>query len=102
MHHLAEPILRENTIPPEKPGNGSTPPSPEDPTSAPHRHSPFAADLRRREHATADMVRALDVKIDRLTQARADRIHALTKIRSAIARAIMAGPCAPAPHEKSD
>jgi hypothetical protein len=68
----------------------------------PHRPITVTADLRHREQATAQMIRAIDTKIDRLTQARADRIHALTKIRSAIARAIMAGPCAPAPHEKSD
>ena len=50
-----------------------------------------ADNLRHREHATAQMVRALDGKIARLTQARADRIHALNKIRSALAQASLAG-----------
>ena len=57
-----------------------------------------ADDLRHREQATADMVRALDDKIGRLTQARADRITALKKIRSALAQAILAGHATPERH----
>lgn len=45
------------------------------------------------------MVRALDNKIARLTQARADRITALHKLRSALAQAILAGHADPERHE---
>ena len=48
--------------------------------------------LRHRERATADMVRAIEVKIERLTSARAERLSALQKIRSALAQAVLAGP----------
>ncbi len=58
------------------------------------------AELRRREQATAAMVKAIESKIARLTAARADRIKALEKTRFALARAILAGPAAPARHDR--
>ena len=100
MHHVAEPIHRETAAQLGTPGTGATPPSREDRTSAPHRHSRFADDLRHREHATAQMVRALDEKIGRLTSARASRLNALKFIRSALAQAILAGPAAPEHHDE--
>jgi hypothetical protein len=57
-----------------------------------------ADDLRHREHATAAMVRTLDEKIGRLTSARAARLNALNKIRSALAQAILAGHSDPERH----
>jgi len=98
MHHVAEPIRRDTVNQPRTLGIGATLPSRKDPTSAPHRHSRFADDLRHREHATADMVRALDEKIVRLTSARAARLNALNKIRSALAQAILAGHSDPERH----
>lgn len=53
MHHVAEPIRRETVNQPGTPGIGATSPSREDRTSAPHRHSRFADDLRHREHVPA-------------------------------------------------
>lgn len=98
MHHVAEPIRRETVNQPGTPGIGAMSPSREARTSAPHYHFPFVADLLHREQATAAMVRSLDEKIARLTQARADRIQALNKIRSALAQAILAGHAVPERH----
>ena len=64
----------------------------------PHLPNTVANDLRHRERATSNMVDALDTKIARLTQARADRITALKKIRSALAQAILAGHATPERH----
>jgi len=55
--------------------------------------------LRTREITTAAMVRSIESKIERLVSARADRLQALQKIRSALARATMAGQGAPARDE---
>ncbi len=63
--------------------------------AAPTRQS----DLRRRERTTAAMVAAIEGKIARLTVARDDRVRALQQIRSALARAILAGQGDPARHE---
>lgn len=54
-----------------------------------------ADDLRHRDYLSAQVVRDLEDKIARMTQARADRITALHKIRSALAKAILAGNAAP-------
>ncbi len=61
--------------------------------------TPGLPNLRQREVETARMVAAIESKMARLAAARVDRIRALEKTRSAIARAIMAGQCAPARHE---
>lgn len=99
MHNVAEPIRRETAAQPRTPGIGATSPSREDRTTAPHRHSHFADDLRHRERAKANMLGALDDKIARLTSARAARLNALNKIRSALAQAILAGHATPERHE---
>jgi hypothetical protein len=48
--------------------------------------------LRHRERATASGLQAIDVKIDRLRAARAERAAALNRIRTAIARATLGQP----------
>lgn len=58
-----------------------------------------AADLARIEKTTAEQIFAIESKLARLTRARADRIKALTRTRSDLAAAILAGPVAPARHE---
>jgi hypothetical protein len=61
---------------------------------------PKAATLRDRERQTEGQVFAINKKISRLQQARADRIQALSKIRSSLARAILAVPAEPEHHEQ--
>ncbi len=61
------------------------------PTSLP----PPVATLRRRESATAAMIRQIDDKIARLGNARRNRADALRNIRCELARAQSAEPAAP-------
>jgi hypothetical protein len=42
--------------------------------------------LREREHLTSAMIRSIDDKIRRLAEARAERVAALNRIRSELAR----------------
>ena len=58
--------------------------------------------LREREQATAAMVGAIERKIDRLAAAHAERLQALQKIRSALARATLAGQGAPENDSRRD
>jgi hypothetical protein len=48
--------------------------------------------LRKRERATVSGLQAIDMKIDRLRTARAERAAALKRIRTAIARATLGQP----------
>ena len=57
-----------------------------------------AALLRRRESATATMIRQIDEKLTRLGSARRDRAAALHRIRCELARAT-AEPAAPEKYE---
>ena len=79
MHHVAEPIHRETAAQLGTPGTGATPPSREDRTSAPHRHSRFADDLRHREHATAAFVPAARLE-QRIAALRAEVAAAHLKV----------------------
>lgn len=56
--------------------------------------NPINGALRAREQATVAMLRQIDDKIARLRAARAERLAALQRIRSALARAAQAGPVA--------
>ena len=60
---------------------------------------PQVSDLRHREQRTVETVRNLEEKISRLTAAHAERVQALARLRSDLARAIVAGPVAPDFHE---
>ena len=81
MHNVVQPILQGKSMSRRESADGSTHPSKVGRPSSGHGRSHVAESLLHREQATAQMVRALDDKIARLTQARADRIHALNKIR---------------------
>jgi hypothetical protein len=59
------------------------------------------ADLRQRERVTAAMVAGIEKKIQKLTQARADRLRALAKIRTGLAREILHGHGTPTCHENT-
>lgn len=61
---------------------------------------PTVAVLRRRESATATMIREIDDKLSRLGSARRDRAAALKRIRCELARALIAEPAAPESHEQ--
>jgi hypothetical protein len=56
--------------------------------------------LRRRESATAAMIRQIDEKLARLGSARCDRAAALNRIRCELVRARRAEPAAPEGHEQ--
>jgi len=68
-------------------------------TASPTTLPPPVAILRRRESATAAMLRQIDDKIARLGSARLVRLAALNRIRCELVRAIKAEPVAPDHHE---
>jgi hypothetical protein len=47
--------------------------------------------LHKRENATVAMIADIDAKLDRLTEARAERAEALRNIRAALARSLLSG-----------
>lgn len=79
MHHLAEPIRWEKAKQQGTSGIEATLPSRKDRTSAPHRHSPVADDLRHREHATAAFVPAARLE-QRIAALRAEVAAAHLKV----------------------
>ena len=58
-------------------------------TAAPTRDN--VAGLHKRENATVAMLADIDAKLDRLTEARAQRAEALRNIRAALARSLLSG-----------
>lgn len=61
--------------------------------------STAAESLRNRERITEEMVRGIAAKIAMLQQARADRLRALAKIRTGLAREILHGHGTPTRHD---
>lgn len=57
--------------------------------------------LRKRESATAAMIRQIDAKLTRLGSARRERAAALNAIRCELVRASKAAPVVPVPDERT-